>query len=460
MEKTDEKKDSGVQKKAGNVEVSLTRFHKFSTKTMLPYDIIDSEIEMYLTTERLNVIVLDDKDYLYIGGYYRFDEGGKIIKAYIRELIYPELATASRIDRVYKLMIMDYRLMKTDKEVNAYPKHWINFQNGMLDVKTLEMHAHDPKYLSINQIPYEYIWNAKYEGSWTDKFIKGLVPDEQDRKMLLEYSAYCWTLDTHFQKFLTFVGLPGSGKSTVINLIVRVTGEENTCGITLQNLNERFYPTRLHNKLLNACGDLPKTALKQTDTIKKLTGEDIIVGEYKGVDSFDFYSYAKLLFSANEMPVNLDEKSDAFYRRLLIIEIKKKGEYIPDLDKKLSDPYEIQGFICACVETLSRLYASGGEMDSPNSKKFVHEYHRESDSVMSFMEDQTEVKPGGRIERKLLYDAYVNYCIKNGWTDVSNKTFFSNLRGKGYSEVKVNGIMYFKNVCVKIAPLICPQIAP
>ena len=48
----------------------------------------------------------------------------------------------------------------------------------------------------------------------------------------------------------------------------------------------------------------------------------------KGQDAIHFHSYAKLLFSM-EMPQNLENKSDAFYRRLLILDMNrvvKSGE--------------------------------------------------------------------------------------------------------------------------------------
>lgn len=214
--------------------------------------------------------------------------------------------------------------------------------------------------------------------------------------------------------------------------------------------DERFMPTNLLNKLLNACGDLPKTALKETDTIKQATGEDLLTGEYKGGDIFPFYSYAKLLFSANQMPVSLDEKSDAFYRRLLAIEVKEQGEEIPNLSQKLKEDAEVLGFIRASVDALARLYKSGDKIDSPNSERFVHDYHRESDSVMSFMEDCTELKHGARVSRRILYNEYDAYCTRNGWAAVSNRTFFANIRGKGYTDYKYNGEWYVKNIDIAL----------
>ena len=92
----------------------------------------------------------------------------------------------------------------------------------------------------------------------------------------------------------------------------------------MEDLTQRFYPSQLRGKLLNACADISAQALTSIDTIKKATGEDLLIYERKGADATTFRSYAKLLFSANQIPLNLDEKSDALYRRMLILVMDRK----------------------------------------------------------------------------------------------------------------------------------------
>ena len=183
------------------------------------------------------------------------------------------------------------------------------------------------------------------------------------------------------------------------------------------------------------------------DAVKRITGEDLVKGEYKGGKFFTFYSQAKLIFSANEMPRSLDEKSEAFYRRLLVIHIWEKGMYIPDLQNGLEK--DMPGFIAECVRALSRLYERGGEIDSENSKKLVHELYREADSVFSFLDDRMEKQRGSRVERGKLYQFYRDYCFGNDWEPIGARGFYKDLRTKGYAECKTNGGRYFKDICPK-----------
>lgn len=429
--------------------INLLDFQKIGKKSGEPYDILDDKIAEYITQKQLRVIVLNGVPYLYRRGYYLRDEDGKVLKAHIKALIWPELVTIGRINRVYNLILADYRLTKKNEEINQYPAHWINFRNGMYDPILQIMHPHEPEYYSINQVPHEYDPDAEYHGTVAEKFLEGVFPDAQDREMFLAFCGYCMTADTSLQKFMIIIGVPGSGKSTAINLLIDAVGAENASCITLQDLNERFTPTELLGKLLNACADLPKKALDQVDAIKRITGEDLVKGEYKGGKVFAFRSYAKLIFSANEMPVNLDEKSDAFYRRMLSIEVMQKGEVIPDLKEGLA--CSMPGFIRECVAALTRLYTTRREIDSPNSKRLVHEYHRESDNVQAFLDDRIERKQGERIERPELYKLYESYCVFNQWTPLSSKGFYKNLRGKGLRDQKSDGYYYFYGICPKSA---------
>ena len=133
-----------------------------------------------------------------------------------------------------------------------------------------------------------------------------------------------------------------------------------------------------------------------------------------------------------------------------MIEVTKKGPEIEGLKQGLED--SMPWFIHECVEALSQMYARGGEIDSPRSKELVHELHRESDSVQAFLDDCIERKAGERIERGRLYRKYDDYCRDNDWTSLSNRNFYRNLRGKGYTERKIRGIRYILNMCPISAP--------
>lgn len=394
----------------------------------------------------LNIFFLNGVPYIYSNGYYKKDTAG-ILKEHIKGYMYQEIITARRLKDVYELMQQDAVLHKENDEINQYPATWINFRNGMYDPVNKVMRPHDPKYLSINQVPHDFDEKAEYAGTVAEQFFNNLIPDPADRRMYYAYTGYCMTRDTSFQKFLVIVGAPGTGKSTGINMTIDAVGWENVVTVTLQGLGERFASADLLGKLLNACADLPKKAMEQVDVIKRITGEDPVEGEYKHGARFKFRSYAKLLFSANQMPNTYDEKTEAFFRRLLMIDIRKKGPHIENLKEGLA--YSMPGFIKTCVDALSDVYAAGKGLDSPNSKDLVLEYYKATDSVKAFLCDCTERAEGQRIKRSDLYDQYTRYCMTEGRQTLGKNSFYRDVISKGFREGPSHGNHVFYDLQLK-----------
>ena len=142
------------------------------------------------------------------------------------------------------------------------------------------------------------------------------------------------------QKSFVFVGAPNAGKSTLLNVVQEILlGSENVSNIPWQNLGDRFNRAELFGKLANIFADLPSKSIDDNGMFKALTGEDFITAERKNKDPFSFRPYARFLFSCNEIPRNYGDRSEGFYRRLLIIRFEKsvpKAKRDPNLAEKLA----------------------------------------------------------------------------------------------------------------------------
>ncbi len=325
-------------------EPELSRFHLFDAKGNVK-GVRDMEIVDYLV-ENVQFFVVGITPYYYEHGAYWEDHNGVRMKYRIQKLIYRDQIQSGVIKRIYNLLITQPKVHREAYELNKQPVRWINFKNGYYDPVTGEMLEHNPDYLTINQIPFPYYPEDREQvmqgGENIKKYLASSLPNIEEQQTFWEYFGYCMTQDTQFQKFLTLKGNGGTGKSVAVSLIQHVVGITNMSSISLQDLNKRFYATGMYGKLLNACADIPCKAMENTDVLKKAVGEDTLIYEKKGQDAIHFHSYAKLLFSTNEMPQNLEDKSDAFYRRLLILDMNrvvKSGEKDLHLKEKVqADP--------------------------------------------------------------------------------------------------------------------------
>ena len=390
--------------------------------------------------------------YIYDHGYFKPDYTGSRLKSMICSLIYPAFIKSTTIKRIYDLFVSDYELQTTYEQLNHYSDRLINFRNGMFDIVNWEMLEHDLKYKSINQIPYRFDPDSEPERDIIDDFLEAAIPDESDREMLLEYTGLCFTKDTSQQVFLILVGIGGSGKSTLIRLIIQVIGKENVSSVSLRGLSERFATADLVGKLLNSCADLEEGALDDPTTLKKLLGEDQMRGERKGQDAFDFVSYAKQIFSSNDIPVIKGERTDGFYRRLLICPMNIKPE---KMDTTLSEKLKLSAnrFVYLCMKALQRLYDRGHILRSEHSIQLCEQLRNDSDSVQGFLDEYTESAPNRKIERSFLYDKYLQYCSDYDRKEVTRNRFYSSLRAKGFHDHKSSGEWYFEGIRLKPSPI-------
>lgn len=421
----------------------LDRFHIFNAQGKITGVFDFAIFEQIKNTQPM--FVMGGVPYLYKNGVYAADETGAQLKTAIRDLLYPVYKKSNIVKRVYDLFLIDAELQTTFEGVNKYPPHWINFENGFYDVKTGRMEPHKPEYRAINQIPHEYRPDATPEGGAAEEWLQFICPEADDREMLLQYMGLTLTLDVSQQKFLVLCGEGGSGKSTLIRLNEAMTGSRNVSNISLTELQQRFASFGLMGKLLNSCADLEIAALEDTSTLKKCLGEDTLRGEQKGRDAISFKSYAKLIFSTNELPLIKSEKTNGFYRRLLVLPMdkvpKKKNA---DLFSELAA--QIDYFIRLSVEALGRMYKAGEITESRASMAAVSQLRCDSDTVQAFLEEETSRKEGSRIDRGTLFAKYEDYCRSMDRQSLSRNNFYKSLRAKGFKEIRLANGRFFGDI--------------
>lgn len=442
---------------------NLLDFHHLNNKGE-PVRVFDVKILEYLIKDN-NIKILGKTPYIYNNGVFVPDLSGARLKTMISELIFPEFIRYQTIKRIYDLILSTYSIQVTSKQLNNYPPHWINFKNGFYDPIEKKMIPHDRKYLAVNQIPHEFHPDVIPSGPTIDSWLDFITPDPGNREMLLQYCGYCMTRDISQQKFLILLGVGGSGKSTLIRLLESAIGASNISHVSLKDISARFQNYSLLGKLVNSCADLEIDALKDSATFKKLTGEDPIQTEAKGQQPIDFYNYARMIFSTNEIPSILHERSDAFYRRLMILPMDKKPiKKDPRLFEKLEA--EIDHFIFLCVMAVSRMYKKSVIAESDTSAELVREAWANSDSVQAFLNECCEIDNklvlSHSIRREDLYSWYQMYCVFSDRTALKRTAFYKAMRTKNFKDSKSDSYFRFKGISVNVDSIsaLADEISP
>lgn len=417
----------------------------------------DSKIRKHLLQH--NDIFVCGCPYIYKSGTYQPDYNGTKLKAIIEKYLYPKYQKNNVIRQIYNLIIDTDAVQRSFENLNQYPETYINFQDCMLDVATMKEIPHSPEFYAINQLPFE--WRkikAVKEGTEIEKFFDFIFTSPDDRKMVLEYVGLCFTKDTRQQRFLTLCGLGGTGKSVLIRLIETATGRENISNVSLQELSKRFSTSLLVGKLLNSCADLSAEMLEDSSVMKKLLGEDNIFAERKGEQGFMYRNYSKLLFSTNSLPVIAGERTNGFYRRLMIFRMDKQPEKVDtELFAKLSA--ELPYFIKLAVEALHEMYIRGGHITiSEGSKEAVRQMWKDSDVVQAWIDDCCTLDNEAKTDRVKAFSDFEKYCENEERQAMSKNGFYKALRNKNFSEIKVHGYSHIKGL--KLGKETSPKNSP
>lgn len=397
--------------------------------------------------EHYNIFVCGSP-YVYEKGVYVSDYQGTKLKKIIRGYLYPEYRRSRTINQIYNLIIEADELQKDFSELNYFPKSYANFQDCMLDVETMQEIPHSPDFFSINQIPHKW-QDAKRaaEGKEIEKFFDFVFQNADDREMFLEYAGYSLTTDTRQQRFLTLCGIGGTGKSVLIRLLEAAAGAKNVSNVSMQDLSKRFSTSLLVAKTLNSCADLSVEALEDSSTMKKLIGEDKLMAESKGQNAFMFRNYSKLLFSTNALPVVTAERTNGFFRRMLILKMDRQPEK-PDIelaDRLLS---ELHYFIKLSMQALHEMYQRGIITISESSKEAVLQMRKDSDVVEAWISERCIVGAGLKVDRSKAFDDFKKYCENEERQPLTRNGFFGALRKKSFAESRGKTERYFVGLSV------------
>lgn len=408
----------------------------------IPTSVIDGFIADRILAE-LPIIDFNGQIYVYENGVYVHDKQHKLIKREIANFIYKEVVTSKKVNSIAELILFNSEINKTYEELNNYPKHWINFKNGMYDVLTGEMHEHNPKYLCMNQVNYCYYPTEEHTGKTVDTLLNYLIIDKEDIETIWEYFGYGLTAYFGYQLFLTLEGDGRTGKGELFDEYKHVLGSRNCSSESLEKMStDRFSASNMLLKTCNICGEIGPKSLEDVTAIKAITGNDYIPCEFKGKDRFEFKSYAKPIFSSNKIPIVKNEVTNAFFDRMIIIGTCKKEDvvWINDIQKKLRS--ETDYFIHKSVEGLRRLMLNKGFTISESSKERVDKLRQSSDSIYSFLQDRVEVtnSENDYVSRSELWDAYDRYCKEYLERPSKSKTsiFFPEME-KAFGKARMKG---------------------
>ncbi|MBM6602510.1 DNA primase family protein [Priestia megaterium] len=382
----------------------------------------------------------------YENGVYKRSTQGDILHL-IQKKIGTE-ATTSRKREVLDLILHEHEAKPLSEFNNGIPI--LNLKNGIYSLQTKSIVPHSKFFHWTIQHPVSYDPEATCPAIL--EFLHDIF-DEDGVQFIIEWLAYCCLPFTDTDKILFFYGGGGNGKSTLLNILKIFLGVANTTSMSLKDLtDDKFSRAHLYGKLANICGDIDSQVINNTGIIKSLTGGEEVYAQFKGVDGFSFQSHAKLMFSANELPMSTD-KTEGYFRRIFILPFEK---HLPEekkiarnvLDKRLTNSKELSGLLNLVLEAIDKLKANDYQFTVPKAaKRALEQYKFAHDKVAQFIHSECVVdKTNNKLKIPVshFYHAYKDWCKnEHGMMPEQQRKVNEKLREKEYTIKQSTGNKYY-----------------
>lgn len=386
---------------------------------------LHNSFAQYLKSE-YHIKRINGQLHVYDGGIYK--SGCRFIESKMVELI-PMLKSNQRTETLKYLEII------TPEETKVENANLIAFRNGIYDLVTDELIPFDPSHIITNLIPWD--WNPQAYDELCDKTLNKIsCYDKEIRALLEECIGYCFFRQNELSKSFILTGSGSNGKSTYLDLVKLVLGNENYSVLDINELGDRFSTTMLAGRLANIGDDISDEFL-QGNTIamfKKIVSGNTIKAENKGQDAFSFDPTVKLLFSANEIPRMRNKGFDAIKRRLVIIPFnarfsKNDADYDGLIRLKLQTMSAGEYLIKLGIDGLKRILKTQGFTESTKVKDEIEKFEKDNNPLLLFLEEVGEDEILNH-EIKEVFRRYDVFCCENGFTKMTRQKFTKEVNNK------------------------------
>lgn len=380
-------------------------------------------------------LVLKDHPVIFVGGQYFVYEDGvyrkrpkDLILRFISEIIEEGSFSQHRLNEIETAVRLN--AFRHPEKINADTDS-INCKNLILSLKDFSTRSHSPDEFWTTQLGAEYDPEAKCPAF--EKFMETSLEGRTGFiNAVQEFFGYALTHDKKFWHALILHGITESGKGVTCDTLRYLLGPENCSNVTLEDLDRGFLRAHLFGKSANIATEITSRALVADGIFKALTSGDHVTAEFKNRDPFDFRFTGKLIFSCNDLPP-CNDRTSAYYNRLLIIDYKKSFKDSPEKDSGLKWPNskfkdELPGILNWAIQGLKRLNARGKFEITEEMTALIEKYQTENSSVRLFVDSQCDLNQQGAVPVGMLFDEYKKFCESSNYRPLSKINFGKELR--------------------------------
>lgn len=324
-------------------------------------------------------------------------------------------------------LITAIKMTGRERDVKPVNKNWINAADNVFDITTKEQFKATSDYFFPAPIPHKI--GLDEDTQTIDKLFKDWIGE--NTAILYEICAYCLIDDYPIHRMFILFGRGRNGKGQFLELLERFIGSQNTVATDLDLLiSSRFEASKLYKKKIAKIGETNFNELKNTGKLKMLTGGDLIGGEFKHKEPFDFKNTAKIIIATNSLPEAID-KTDGFYSRAVTLEFKNQFQEGKDIINTIPE-IEYENLLLRCLNLLPGLLERGKFTGEGTIRDKAETYERISNPFPTFKDKELTEDINLQCPVWVLRDMYAVFCAKNGYREIGDREFTQKLTKEGY----------------------------
>lgn len=318
--------------------------------------------------------------------------------------------------------VCNYLSMQAPEIKDADYQYLIPFKNGNYNIMSDSITPASRESYVLYQIPHKL--NLEAYSPLADKWLNEISDNNKEKRQLLEeLIGVCMCSSNKYQKMFHIYGQGANGKTTFIDVLVKILGEQNCSHIPIAKLSERFNTQAIYGKIANISDETPSSISKAEELIKQLTGNSPISAEAKFTNQrYNFINSATLISCGNTIP-NFNFSDGGIARRIVLIRFTATfpaEKRIPDMLEKLCDEISLEYLIKLGISGLKRIIGNNWRFTEAGAED-IEEIRKEGDSIYSFITDYGKRNIAGKSLPKV-HGCYVNFCNEHEFSPCYERT--------------------------------------
>jgi putative DNA primase/helicase len=392
--------------------------------------------------DQFGQFLISEYNIIKIGGVLHYYKDGVYVPANLDGLMIKHIKNLKQNQRKEVLSFLNAYV---DKNTPVSSANYIAFKNGIYDVAADTLEEFDKSKIMTNKIDWNY--NTAAYSEVVDHVLNSLACDDHQIRMLIEeVIGYTFYRRNELRKAFMLKGKRHNGKSTFLDMMAHLLGEDNISALDLGDLSHEYKAAGLFGKLANLGDDIEDEFIPSAGIFKKIVSGDRLNANVKFAAPIEFNPYCKLIFSGNTIPrLGRGRDSDAIIDRLIIVPFnasfnKNTKGFSPFIKYQLRSAECMEYLVKIGIEGLKRVLQNSAFTTSSATDNELAEYQEALNPIITFFD---EIGDGMEHEpTRKCYRLYDQFCFENAMKPISHVEFSKQVKdhfGYDIKTVRVNG---------------------